>query len=79
MPPSKDRMWTAWFMETQSNIIANELEYLENHSDESNLRLKKATLVQLSTISDFTFYYKEDEEASLDTQNCIDSVVLKPI
>ena len=42
MPPSKDRMWTAWFMETQSNIIANELEYSENHSDESNLRLKKA-------------------------------------
>ena len=26
MPPSKDRMWTAWFMETQYNILANEIE-----------------------------------------------------
>ena len=42
MPPSKDRMWTAWFMETQFNILANELDYLENHSDESILRLKEA-------------------------------------
>ena len=42
MPPSKDRMWTAWFMETRFNILANELDYLENHSDESIHRLKEA-------------------------------------
>ena len=81
MPPSKDRMWTAWFMETQFNIITNELDYLENHSDESNLRLTSEKLLWSSCQQSVTSHFntKRHTEASLDTQNCSASVVLKPI
>ena len=71
-------MWTAWFMETQYNILANEIE-----SKIIQIKVISASRKQLwsscqqSATSHFNT--KRDEEASLDTQNCIDSVVLKPI
>ena len=79
MPPSKDRMWTAWFMETRFNILANELDYLINHSDENILRLKEANpSCQQSETSHFVTKRKKTQ-VQLDTQNFSPSVVLKPI
>ena len=59
-------------METQFNIIANELEYLENHSDESNLHLASEKLLWSSCQQSVTSHFntKRHTEASLDTQNC---------
>ena len=79
MPPSKDRMWTAWFMETQFNIIANERDYLEIIQMKVISASRKQLWSSCQQSATSHFNTKRDEEASLDTQNCIDSVVLKPI
>ena len=68
-------------METQFNIITNELDYLENHSDESNLRLKKANSGPVVNNKRLHILLQRGRRHKflLDTQNFSASVVLKPI
>ena len=68
-------------METQCNIIANKLDYLEIHSDESNLRLKKANSGPVVNNKRLHILLQKGRRYKflLDTQNCSASVVLKPI